>query len=362
MTKITLRFALLLLLVAAGGAAAQGDPPAPKKSTTPDPEAQDIRLTLSDARELKLDAEGEDLLVDVRMANPLADGYYTCVHVLIDCDDNPRTGMQDFRGGHELWVRAAVGSRFVPNTGEAKGAERPLDLRRASYSNIGKSLSVNGPRGSVWLHQGVLQPPDVDGDTLRFKFPKRLALEFKSEYHSRVAVRVRVETSNADQPLMIEKTCDDEGLAIVVDGDDSEWSGSPFQKDRGGELHPSVSFCDLLQFKLDHDANHLFASITLDKPGLAENYGGEGDVIRQDALTLQIEPMSGSYGPPRRFVIPFGRTSGNDFDAKWILKETALELSMPRASGDSRFRALAWRTARRIDVIPNEGPVKLDFK
>ena len=355
---------LLCLLIWPSTLAAQPDPPAPREHSVEDPATGDPRLEYSDARALRLTQDGTDIVVEVRMARPIREGHYLCVHVYGDCDDNPATGVRDSGNlvGNELWVRAAVGSRFLPNTLAVAGGTAPLDLRRASYSQMDRDETPGRGSAAIWLHRGILPPPTVENDTIRFRFPRQLALTHKSDYHSRVAFRIDVETSSCDQPLLVETACDDEGLNITLDGDDGEWTGSPFQRDAGSELHSVARFLDLLNFRLDHGAGRLFGAVRFDQPGFTEAFGTGDDVLRRDALLVQIEPMNGGYGPPRTLRFEPGRERGTVGDAQFVVAGTGLEFSVPRGPGETRFRALASARAERWDFIPNEGRLRMDLR
>lgn len=303
-----------------------------------------------DARGFRAKVVGERIECALEMAKPLLDGMFTMVELSIDCDDKPATGLH----GRELRIRAAVGSRFQPSSASASnGGRRPIDHLRIS----GTSLRPNGSGGQEWIHMWVeADAPVVRGNELHFWFPKRLVRDRGDRYHGRLAMQVWVETSCSEQPIERLHVCNDDGLAIVVDGEAREWSAVSV-KDPGGELHEVARCIDLTSLRVDHGRDCLFACVTTAIPGFTA-WGLDDDVMGMPMITVMVEPMFPRYQDPYEVLVLGGRSSfqGQVEAGTWLscASETVVEVQLPRKEGQNRLRVIALADLLLTDLFDRE--------
>lgn len=370
------RAAAALLLVAATlcGQGQGGPKAAPGRGAIADPAERTAWLVHNDARAFAAVCTKDALECTLTMAAPLPAGMFTCLHLTIDCDDNPGTGIE----GEELLVRAAVGSRFQPNAAPpAIGAIAPIDHRRSSMTR----LEPDGNGEVRWIHGGAdLPPPTVVGNELRLVVPLELIRARGGRYASTFSIAVHVETSCSDQPIEILHACTDDGLPIVLDGKDDEWS-APAATDAADELHAAARCLDLVSLRAEHGADRLFACVDLAAPGFAARQptvpevpdaptdeepepdgGGKpakprkkppkppakkvvGDVVHQSSVTLQIVPQLPQYQPAVRVeLVPRSRDlQGDSSGLSWraVIGEQRIEFEIARRAGQTRFRLIA---------------------
>lgn len=326
-----------LLAAAAGVAQAPGQPAPGRTARLDDGAARATPLLVGDARTFAASVVGDRVECQLEMAGPLADGMFTCVELWIDCDDKPKTGFE----GRELRIRAAVGSRFQPsNVVVAEGAQRPIDHCRISYT----SIESDGSGGARWVHRSLeVDPPVVDGKSLRFWFPSTMVRERGDRYSSRMAARVVVETSCSDQPAERLQVCGDEGMPIVVDGRAEEWSAVRV-RDPGDELHPVARCVDLTGLRVDHGADCAFAVVELAEAGFA-TWVEDADVRGGPSVTFLVEPLFPRYQEPYEVTIRGGRAKANGRVGAGVWEacasERMLEVRLPRTSSQNRLRVLA---------------------
>jgi hypothetical protein len=302
------------------------------------------------------------LEMEVTLGAPLEKGMFTCVHVFVDADANPETGIQGLTGpGKELWFRAAVGSRFRPNDAAAiAGVPSPLTLARTSRSEVTTQQDLTNRRtGRNWLHWQSRAKPEVDGAKVLFTVPGSLITEANNGYASPYTFEVDVETSCADQPLFLEYRGVDEGLPVVVDGDDRDWSGGPSVLDPGGELFAALRCLDLLRLRVDHDGLRLLVCLDTEVSGFAERHPPCGDVSVDQSVTVLAEPLDADYESPRRIRIPRGRPRATGTDYEFAVKDRTIEVALPRTGLDGRVRVLAWSESVHHDRVPDSGSVRV---
>lgn len=332
-----------------------GARPAPAAAAKPlvlrDPPCGDPAIPFSDALEVRVEAVEEGLEFRVRMGAPLEKGIATVVEVRFDADDDPKTGMD----GDEIRFRAAVGSRFRPNDAAATpGGPAALESRLLSWSDVllQHTLGRKEPAQS-WLNRGLRERPEVEGSTIRFTVPRNL-LERGTEWASReVAFRLTVETSIADRPLLVDHVAADDGLPILLDGEDGDWSGAREDRDPGGELHPAFRHLDLTRLRVDHEAKRLLVCIETAKEGFAERMPPTPDLYRSERITVLAEPVDADYEAPRRFHLWRGFASRKTEDGEQAAKGRIVEAALPRSGLEPRTRVLAWSEATLRDTVPD---------
>jgi hypothetical protein len=354
------RAAAVLLLLAAAPSGPALAAPVGKPVVLRDPACGVPSLAISDCLEVRATpTEGGGLDVAVTLAAPLAQGMFTCVHVWVDGDCDPKTGI----GGNELWFRAAVGSRFRPNAWkpEAPGIPAPMENLRLSYSSIREETNADTKKTSrVWVDDWIAGTPRVEGPTMAFSIPPKVLARATGGYGLPYAIRVQVTTTCSEQPVFLEYRGVDEGLPLVVDGDDRDWSGEPSAADPGDELHPTLRCLDLVRLRVDHDARRLLLCVDTQEPGFADRAPVSPDVSATHTITLMAEPSDAAYESPHQLVlqrgVPFGTNSDND----WFVKGRTVEAALPRAGLDGRVRVLAWSDARHDDFVPDKGTARID--
>ncbi len=330
-----------------------------------DPVVADETLAFSDVTRFKFWSTGKDLHGEVELAKSLQEGMFTCVHLKLDCDLNLETGIQ----GAEIWYRGAIGSRFHPNSfAAAEGDPKPLELRRASYSLPTQSRMADGTSRSEWLHRSSSLPkPVVEGNRISFRLPVSIIKQRSSRYNSVARIQASVETSCSDQPLMLDWSCQDEGVTVRVDGDAAEWSGVVFATDPGDELHVAARAADLTELRVEHSNNRLFALLHAAVPGFADEEPTDPDIIRRDSVTVYVDPRHPRYQKPVKARMSWGRSdqerSGYSDDERWISTITGntFELEFHRATGQNRFRVLAWSDVVRFDEMSEGEFVPMDW-
>ena len=356
---------LVLLGLMAASASAQQRPskggrtqPNPPPDLQPHGQFQDGAATqdgrvFGDARELRLACDGDQVKGVLRMARPLVEGVFTCLHLDIDCDDNPKTGL----GGDELLIRAAVGSRFQPSSARpTNGTRAAIDHTRIS----GTRLVPDGHGGKSWLHMRIsADNPLVRGDSLEFAFPLSLVRERGDRYHTRFSVKAHVITSCSDQPIELLHSCSDAGIPIQVDGSDVDWSGD-VQADAGDELHVAYRCADLTGLRVEHSDDALFAAVTLAGSGFA-TWEHDEDVAGVPWVTFLVEPLFPRYQEPQTVRIP-GGWDGGDFDMgggsnSSAIGDKCIEARFRRLRGQGRFRVIVHSDVELIDRF--EGALKL---
>ncbi len=358
--------AVAWLLPAAVGAAlwvpppaATPAPPGPSRSVLlRDPACFDPTLLTSDCLSVTAESDREGVRFTVVLAAELVKGGFTCVQVFLDCDDNEATGI----GGHEVWFRAAVGSRFRPNDAKpaAPGEPAPLDVRLLSWSeNVTQENLDGGAAGKSWMNHPLEGAPEVEGATLRFLVPARILSRGTEWASPEIAFRVAVETWAGDQPLVVDHAARDDGLPIVVDGDDGDWSGGAQDTDPGGELPPLLRHVDLVRLRVDHEGRRLLACVEMQGSGFAEALPATKDVTRAESITLLAEPADAEYDAPRRLVVRRGKAKGTGPDGEWAVFGRILEVALPRTGLEGRTRVLAWSEATRRDAIPDQGSARI---
>jgi len=328
---------------------AQGE--APTKIIMSDPEVGVPQLAFADATHLKIEARATAIHFEVIMREPLAEGMFTCVWVLWDCDDNLDTGIN----GCEVWTRSGVGSRFRPNGWRPPMASitPPLELKRSAYSVLHKS-EVGSRISQTWLHTGTFDAPQIEGKKIRFAVPQKILSEQRGRYNEGIKLFVQVITSCSDQPLVVTHSCGDEGLGIVCDGKDADWLGGASMSDPPDELHPTVKFMDLIRLRVDHGPEELCAVLNLQTPGFSGLNPEDDDIHRADTISVFVEPLGVRYQNPRQAKVRFGRPRANG--SGWIaaIEKGVAEFSFNRKAGQNKWRVLAWSDARRIDRIPDD--------
>ena len=316
-----------------------------------DPASTSPLHVYGDARGFRAKVAGDRIECVLEMAKPLLEGMFTCVELDIDCDAKSATGID----GRELRVRAAVGSRFQPSDAKpTNGVRAPIDHCRTSYSEI----RDDGGGNKVWIHAGATGgTPEVKGAELHFWFPKKLVRDRGDRYHGRMSARLTVETSCSDQPVERLHACGDEGMPIVVDGNEADWSAQRVV-DETGELHRAAECIDLANLRVDHGANCFFACVEFAKPGFLR-WSHDEDVFGWPEMTVLVEPMFPRYQKPYEVPVIGGRSeidgklSVGDFRA--AVTDRHVELTLPRAQGQNRARIVVFTDM----VLRDQFPVKL---
>ncbi|MCU0725170.1 MAG: hypothetical protein MUE73_05175 [Planctomycetes bacterium] len=318
-------------------------------------------LEVADCREVVVEETDAGLAFAVTMGGPIEKGIFTCVHVYVDGDGNPETGI----GGSELWFRAAVGSRFRPLEfrPDTPGVPAPLSLARLSYSVLTdmEDLSAGTSRKN-WLNHNLRGVPVLSGPTMRFTVPARLVQAVADRYGAAPALRVQVETSCADQPLFVEYRAVDDGLPIRVDGDAREWSGGPSASDAGGELYEPLRCLDLTRLRVDHEANRLFVTVDTDAPGFDTPLPASTDLMVSHSIVVLVEPLDSAYDSPKRLTIFRGRASSPGQEDAFAMKDRTVEAAISRRGFEGRLRVLAWSEATHRDMVPDKDTVPLRGK
>ena len=190
---------------------------------------------IHDVEQVDFRVNGKDLEVRAHFARDFKAMMFQSVALYVDCDKNPKTGIR----GAELYVRAAVGSRFRPNSWKptAAGIKPPLEQRRAGYATLHRARTdVDGRQGLRWVWRRPLPAPTVSGKIMSFRFPVSLIRQFGQRYDSKVLVRVAAESTCSESPIPLRHVVSDEGIEIRVDGKDDDWSGG----NRADEHSPAV--------------------------------------------------------------------------------------------------------------------------
>ena len=327
-----------VLALAFGGSWLACQSPAPttgvRSGKLDDPAAANAERAWADTREFTAEIRDGLMVCTMRMQKPFAEGMFTCVELEIDCDDKPKSGID----GAELLVRAAVGSRFQPNAAE------PTNGTRKAIEHLRLSTSVLAPEdggGKRWLHEQLGgTAPTLDGNVMRFAVPISWIKERGDRYSSRFSVGVVVRCSCSDQPLELLHSCGDEGLPIVLDGKDGEWSGA-VASDPPDELHGKLACADLVGLRIDQSDQRLFLGIGLAQPGFT-TWREDDDVHGRPILTLHVEPLFPRYQDPVRVRLPAGSATQGSERSPWmaVVGERFVEASFPRKAGQSRYRVL----------------------
>jgi hypothetical protein len=301
-------------------------------------------LAASDVRTLDVEERDGELHFRVTMAAPLSDGMFTCVHVFVDCDARPESGID----GAELWIRAAIGSRFWPNSadlGEEESA--PIELRRATGSEI---ASGGHSDGVDWMHTiRELPKPEVEGATIRFRFPTQL-IEKQTRYDSGYRFRVEVETSSSEQPLLLDHRILDRGLPIQIDGSLDEWLGGDHVSDPGSELHPSIRMLDLTSLRVDHGPGSLFLGIEFDEEGF-DSRPSETDVTVFDALRVFVDTPFPRYQEPLSIRVARGERERTGDGWIAVADDERLEIGIVREDEQRRVIVHVWTDGERRDFV-----------
>jgi len=336
----------LLAAVLLGGscdAVAQTPAPGARQGKLTDGATSNALRVHGDAREFEAEIRDGQVYCALKMAKPLIEGMFVSCELFLDCDDNPKTGDQ----GDDLRVRGIVGSRFQPSAAEpTNGTMRAIDHTRLSYSYLDKGEGVS----AGWFSNALEgTAPQVDGDTMRFAFSLAHVRERGGRYGSTFTVGVRVHTSCSDQPLELLHSCADEGLPIVVDGKDQEWSGR-VAADRGDELHAHLRCVDLTGLRVDHSAERVFASVSLAEPGFS-TWRQDGDVEGVPIVTFLLEPMFPRYQEPMEKELRGGATSQGSATGPFhaVVVDKTIEVSFARKSGQGRYRVMVRSDAELTD-------------
>ncbi|MFO1032474.1 MAG: hypothetical protein U1F60_15435 [Planctomycetota bacterium] len=327
-------FLAAVLLGGPSVVAAQTPAPGARQGKLTDAATTNPLRVHGDARQFEAEIKDGFVHCTLKMAKPLVEGMFTSCELLIDCDDNPKTG----EGGIEMRVRGLVGSRFQPNAAApTNGTMKPIEHVRVSQSNRLKNV-----RGQwYWLNSDIEgTPPVIDGDTMRFSFVVARVREFGDRYKSSFSFRVRVYTSCSDQPIERLHSCADEGLPIVVDGKADEWSGRVVG-DRGDELHPHLRCVDITGLRVDHSAERVFATVSLAESGLTA-WRQDGDVQGMPVVTFYLEPMFPRYQEPVERQVRGGSASSGTATSPFhaAVGEKTIEVSFARKTGQGRYRVL----------------------
>lgn len=312
------------------------------------------RCADSDARSFSAECLNDKVVCKLTMGKPLIEGMFTCVELWIDCDDKSKTGID----GDELRIRAAVGSRFQANKDDpTNGTKRAIEHVRSSWTRI-EGVGANRD----WIHESLAGPPPVvEGDSLAFSFPLQLVRERADRYGSTFSMRVVVSTSCSDQPLELLHTCGDAGIPIKVDGSDAEWS-APAVTDPGNELHPDTRCVDVTSFRLEHDAENLFACVKFAEPGFGD-FDNHADVKAYPSVTFFIEPLHPRYQEPATVVVwgttPLHPSPAPGIDWNATKGRDLVEASFRRMSGQNRFRVVMHADLEFVDDFSS--PARLDW-
>jgi hypothetical protein len=314
-------------------------------------------LAAADALEARYEPGENGLEVAVTMGVPLARGIFTCVHVWIDGDANPDTGLN----GCEVGFRAAVGSRFRPSEHTPPpGVPAPLAIGLLSWSSIHEQETVaSGARARTWILRDLQGEPRVEGATLRFTIPSTVLAE-ANPYGMASTLHLEVETSCGEQPLFLDYFGSDEGLPIEVDGEDRDWSGGPAVRDGGDELFAPFRCLDLLRLRAEHSANRLFLCADTQEPGFAERPPPSPDLSVSQSVTFLAEPVESSYESPRRVRVPRGAPRGTAPEFGFAVKDRTVEAWVPRTGLDGRVRVLAWSESVQRDRVPDRGSTRIE--
>jgi len=346
--------ALAAALAVGAAGVVRGAPDAasiPSRLALDDGLSRRARREIHDVTHVRVEAKDAALDVLVRFRRPLRDGVFECVHVYIDCDADAQTG----KDGADLWVRAAVGSRYQRTSASAplEGAPPPAELRRSSFSVPHTQAIRGGPGLKTWLHklERRIAPPTVDDTDLRFEVPLDLVAEQGLRYNGFVRLRVEAEGSCSESPLWLEYVCADEGTPIAKDGRDADWSGQARAVDVTGELHPDADEVDLVSLEVDHDASHVHALVRLAGAGFG-GAGHDADVDDRDRVTVALEPLGSGrlYMDYAQAVLTTGQASRFG-----VVGRRMVEFSIPRAPAQTAFRVVAWSDAIRVDKVPDAG-------
>lgn len=302
-----------------------------------DPATTSPRHVYGDAFAFRAKAARDRIECVLEMQKPLVEGMFTCVELWIDCDDKPATGL----GGRELRIRAAAGSRFQPSSAvPVHGGRKPIDHLRIS----GTELQPSEGGGVRWIHSWVqADPPAVNGNELRFWFPRSLVRDRGDRYHGRIAMRVVVETSCSDQPIERLHVANDDGLPIQIDGSDQDWSAVRV-RDAGDELHPVARCVDLVGLRTEHGDGCVFACVELAESGFA-SWAADDDVQGLPSVTFLVEPLFPRYQQPYEVpVFASMRAADGALSAgAWraACGDRLVEVRLPRQKGQNRLRVIA---------------------
>ncbi len=352
------------ILLVAGAGILLLVPPGPRAGAAPgavleipDAAAGVTGLEAADCRGVRVEETEAGLAFAVTLGAPVAEGMFTCVHVYLDADGNPDTGI----GGSEMWFRAAVGSRFRPNAWrpDTPGVPEPLSLARLSFSTVEDMESLaEGTSGKNWINYRLGGAPAIDGATMRFTIPTKVLARVGDRYGAALDLRLQVETSCGDQPLCLEYRAADDGLPIRVDGDDRDWSGGPSVADSGGELFASLRMLDLTRLRVDHEAKSLFLCLDTDLPGFSDPLAVSPDLSVYQAVVVLVEPVDEAYEAPRRATFFRGRPPVGAAAEPWAAKGRTIEAALARTGADGRVRVLAWSESTHRDMVPDKDRVR----
>ena len=316
---------------------------------------------IHDVEQVRLLPRKGEMDVRVRFRRPVEEGVFTCIHVYVDCDDDPATGIR----GLELLLRAAVGSRYRRTSAPPapNGTPEPISVLRNSFTKIVRGALASNATGKSWLHDRTagMRGPEIKGREMWFSFPLKMLRDHGFRYNKAIRFYVDVEGSISESPISLEYLCRDAGIPIRVDGRGREWSGGPRETDRTGELHPDAAEVDLRELRVDHDAKHLFASVRLATGGFGSTRFGEDDIRDEDTVVLAVEPLGqAGYMKYREVIVHTSRRTWMR-DVRVAIGRGLVEFALPRRAEQTRFRVLAWTDARRYDRIPDTGMAKLEI-
>ena len=365
----------LAAIVAAQEAAPGGTPQLPDLPapilTVADSHKSTGGLEFSDLASVAFQLDTDDWVIQPQMSRPLVEGMFTVFEMEWDCDGQ-RTSI-------ELLARAAVGSRFHPNSFAPSAGTAPMHLARASWGSPFDETLANplaAPR-RIMTNQGELAVPAVGGSRLEFRVPRHLPdRRGLLTATSRGAFRLRATTTCSEHPLTFDYAISDAGRDIKVDGNVTEWSGGPYAQDGTGELHRAVSHMDLKGVWCEHGKDCVFVRVDFAVPGFGQVNLGDGDVAVEDELVIRLEPVGVAYMDPVDLHVPatsaagkvrgypttFAGTSG--FESVRRLAEQGervlgtyacgtgtVEVSIPRKPEQTRFRVVVWSDAVRVDEL-----------
>ena len=209
--------------------------------------------------------------------------------------------------------------------------------------------------GWLWYGTTSVSRPLVKGDVLYYSFPLELLKRGGLRYSPKVGLRITLDGVIGDEPIWLEYLCEDDGMPIVVDGKDEDWSGGPRRRDATGELHPIARHLDVKDLQVDHGTDALFLRLRLAEPGF-EIRPEDADIHVLDFLHLTVEPL-GPGGYMKLCEAVLGRwtaeSSGSGYRAH--LGPGLAEVAVARPAAQTRFRVLAWTEGTRRDVIGAPG-------
>ncbi|MHC4858784.1 MAG: hypothetical protein ACYTDY_01685 [Planctomycetota bacterium] len=349
-----LRHSILLVCVAL---LAQRAPP--RLQSIDDPLTERSDREVHDVTKVVFDVSEEHVGVAVHFRRPFSEMMFQSATVYVDCDDDAETGKE----GAELRVRALAGSRFHPNSWkpDGRGVPPPLEQRRTTFAVVRvREQGVERRTSTIWTWKGMLEPPEVVGRVLTFRFPQKLIQNLGQRYNRHVPVRLEVLGSCSEHPVPLRHQAGDEGVDIRIDGQDGDWSGGTRADDPGEELHTDARALDIKRVQVEHSEGWLYVGVWLDRPGFGRDLFPDDDIEDLDRIVVAVEPLLGRYQEYREHVIRSTAPRNRGRNLRSAAGDRFVECAIGRAPEQTSFRVAVWSDALRKDRVPDEGSFRLD--